>query len=224
MQYRRDHLRDTRDAPDGRAVNDGGRTCVTFVLAFCIIALHERGRFLSKAMNSGRSGGPISTHPFYCLHTHGFVRAAVATPRLRVADPAFNVARTIEMAREADKRGASLVLFPELGISAPTRSTIFCSRRRCSPLSTRRLPISSKRRAPSIRSLSSARRCVVGGVCIIAPSRSCAAAILAVTPKIYLPNYREFYERRHFASGAYIAGEEISSREPVRSFRLRRVA
>ena len=33
--------------------------------------------------------------------------------------------------------------------------------------------------------------------------------ILAVTPKIYLPNYREFYEQRHFASGAFIAGEEI---------------
>ncbi len=36
----------------------------------------------------------------------------------RVADPAFNAARTIEMAREAVERGASLVLFPELGISA----------------------------------------------------------------------------------------------------------
>ena len=33
--------------------------------------------------------------------------------------------------------------------------------------------------------------------------------ILAVTPKTYLPNYREFYERRHFASGAFIANEEI---------------
>ena len=44
---------------------------------------------------------------------------------------------------------------------------------------------------------------------------NCAVAILrgrvlAVTPKVYLPNYREFYEKRHFASGGYIAGEEIS--------------
>ncbi|PWB84101.1 MAG: NAD(+) synthase, partial [Methylocystaceae bacterium] len=58
------------------------------------------------------------THPFFSLHTHGFVRVAVAGPRSRVADPAFNVARTIETAREADRRGASLVLFPELGLSS----------------------------------------------------------------------------------------------------------
>ena len=43
---------------------------------------------------------------------------------------------------------------------------------------------------------------------------NCAVAILrgrvlAVTPKIYLPNYREFYEQRHFASGAFISGEDI---------------
>ena len=55
------------------------------------------------------------THPFFSLHTHGFIRAAVACPGVRVADPAFNVARTIEMARDADARGASIALFPELG-------------------------------------------------------------------------------------------------------------
>ncbi|MBI5312617.1 MAG: hypothetical protein HZB28_05740, partial [Methylocystis sp.] len=58
------------------------------------------------------------THPFYCLHTHGFARVAVATPNVQVADPAFNVARTIELAREADHHGASLALFPELGLSS----------------------------------------------------------------------------------------------------------
>ena len=35
-------------------------------------------------------------------------------------------------------------------------------------------------------------------------------AILGVAPKTYLPNYREFYERRHFSSGAFVLGEEIS--------------
>src|SRR5437868_11324077 len=33
--------------------------------------------------------------------------------------------------------------------------------------------------------------------------------ILGVVPKTYLPNYREFYERRHFRSGAGIAGRRI---------------
>ncbi|QYU70003.1 hypothetical protein J4558_07770 [Leptolyngbya sp. 15MV] len=38
---------------------------------------------------------------FFNLHTHGFVRAAVCAPRLRVADPAFNAAETIKQARAA---------------------------------------------------------------------------------------------------------------------------
>lgn len=44
---------------------------------------------------------------------------------------------------------------------------------------------------------------------------NCAVAILrgdilAVTPKIFLPNYREFYEKRHFSSGASVVGEQIN--------------
>ncbi len=149
------------------------------------------------------------THPFYCLHTHGFVRAAVATPRLRVADPAFNVAHTIEMAREADKRGASLVLFPELGISAYAIDDLLQQEALLAAVDA------------ALADLVEASRAIHPLTVVGAPLRhrgrlyNCAVAILcgrvlAVTPKIYLPNYREFYEGRHFASGAFIAGEEIS--------------
>ena len=55
---------------------------------------------------------------FHNIHTHGFVRAAACAPRLRVADPAFNGAETIAMARRAAEGGASVVLFPEIGLSA----------------------------------------------------------------------------------------------------------
>ncbi|MFM8860134.1 MAG: nitrilase-related carbon-nitrogen hydrolase, partial [Methylocystis sp.] len=58
------------------------------------------------------------THPFFCLHNHGFIRAAVATPQLKVAEPAFNAAKIIEMSQQADQQAASVVLFPELGLSA----------------------------------------------------------------------------------------------------------
>jgi NAD+ synthase (glutamine-hydrolysing) len=43
---------------------------------------------------------------------------AVGVPKVKVADPAFNAAQTIELARHADAEGAALTLFPELGISA----------------------------------------------------------------------------------------------------------
>src|SRR5581483_9041432 len=34
--------------------------------------------------------------------------------------------------------------------------------------------------------------------------------LLGVVPKIFLPNYREFYERRHFTSGEGVRGETIA--------------
>ena len=149
------------------------------------------------------------THPFFSLHTHGFVRVAVASPRVAVADPAFNVERTIEMAREADLRGASLVLFPELGLSAYAIDDLLQQDALLAAVDA------------ALADLVEASRTIHLLIVVGAPLRhrgrlyNCAVAvlrgrILAVTPKVYLPNYREFYERRHFASGAFVADEEIA--------------
>jgi NAD+ synthase (glutamine-hydrolysing) len=149
------------------------------------------------------------THPFFSLHTHGFIRAAVACPVVRVADPAFNVGRTIEMAREAHGRGASLVLFPELGLSAYAIDDLLHQEALLSAVEA------------ALAELRAASRDLHPLIVVGAPLRrlgrlyNCAVAILrgrvlAVTPKSYLPNYREFYEGRHFASGAAHVGAEIS--------------
>ena len=55
---------------------------------------------------------------FSSIYTHGFLRVAVCVPSVRVADPAFNIERTIALAQQASTQGAALALFPELGISA----------------------------------------------------------------------------------------------------------
>lgn len=150
-----------------------------------------------------------STHEFFSLHTHGLLRVAVAVPRVGAADPGFNAARTIEMAREAHERGASLVLFPELGISGYAIDDL---------LQQEALLLAVERALGDLLEASRELRplLVVG-----APLRhrgrlyNCAVfvlrgEILGVAPKTYLPNYREFYERRHFSSGAYVSNEEIA--------------
>ena len=58
------------------------------------------------------------THPFYDLHTHGFVRVATATPSTRTADVAFNAAGILEQARLAHDRHVDLLLYPELSLSS----------------------------------------------------------------------------------------------------------
>ncbi|MGD9545296.1 MAG: NAD(+) synthase [Methylocystis sp.] len=149
------------------------------------------------------------THPFYCLYTHGFVRVAVATPSVRVADPAFNVARTIELAREADHHGAALVLFPELGLSSYAIDDLLQQEALLDAVNA------------ALVDLVEASRDIHSLIVVGAPLRhrgrlyNCAVAILrgrvlAVTPKVYLPNYREFYEQRHFTSGAFLSGEDIT--------------
>ena len=59
---------------------------------------------------------------FFNLYSHGFIRAAVCVPEVRVADVSFNTEQTIGLAKEAASKKALFALFPELGLSAyPTR-------------------------------------------------------------------------------------------------------
>ena len=65
---------------------------------------------------------------FFNLYRHGFVRVVVGVPTLRVADPAFNAARTIELLRQAHAQRAAVALFPELGLTAYTCDDLFHQR------------------------------------------------------------------------------------------------
>ena len=62
---------------------------------------------------------------FRSLYAHGFVRAAVCVPLLRVADPVYNAEQTIHLARQASETAAAIALFPEMGLSAYTNEDLF---------------------------------------------------------------------------------------------------
>jgi NAD+ synthase (glutamine-hydrolysing) len=137
---------------------------------------------------------------FYNLYRHNFVRVAVCVPELRVADPAFNAARTIELLRAAAGRKAVIALFPELGLSGYS----------CEDLFHQQALLEASHHA--LADVAAAARdlpvvAIVGApLAIDARLYNCAVVIyrgrvLGVTPKTYLPNYREFYELRQFASG-----------------------
>ena len=57
-------------------------------------------------------------HPFFDRHTHGFVRLATATPRVRTADVAYNAEGIVEQAKRADELHVDLLLYPELCLSS----------------------------------------------------------------------------------------------------------
>lgn len=130
----------------------------------------------------------------------GFYRFASVCPTLKVADTAYNTAEIIRCAREAIDGGAAFVVFPELCITGYT----------CSDLFHQELLLKK-----SLESLSEIAKAFADSDTVIAvglPLRmfgclyNCAAFVqkgklVAVTPKIHLPNQREFYEKRHFSSG-----------------------
>src|SRR5262249_27482229 len=62
---------------------------------------------------------------FDSIYSHGFVRLAVGTPAVRVADPQYNLEHTIELATRASAAHAAIVVFPELGLSAYSNEDLF---------------------------------------------------------------------------------------------------
>ncbi len=62
---------------------------------------------------------------FFNLYRHGFIRAAVCIPEVKVADTRFNAGETIRLAREAAASRPVFALFPELGLSAYSNEDLF---------------------------------------------------------------------------------------------------
>jgi NAD+ synthase (glutamine-hydrolysing) len=137
---------------------------------------------------------------FFNFYEHDFVRIAVGVPELRVADPAFNTARTIELMKSAHARQCALALFPELGLSSYSCDDLFQQQ----PLLEGVLAGLEAVRRASEKLLPVA---VVGlPLRVGGQLYNCAAVIhrgriLGVVPKTFLPGYREFYEFRHFTPG-----------------------
>ena len=130
----------------------------------------------------------------------GFYRFAAVSPILKVADTAFNTEEIIKSAKIAVSNGAAFVVFPELCITGYT----------CSDLFHQELLLQNSSRAllKIVEAFADSDAVIAVGLPLRIFGRlyNCAAFVqrgklIAVTPKIHLPNQREFYEKRHFSSG-----------------------
>jgi NAD+ synthase (glutamine-hydrolysing) len=155
--------------------------------------------------------------PFHSPYRHGFVRVAACVPHGRVADPAHNAERVLVLARQASEAGAALAVFPELGLSAYSDDDLFHQDAlQSAVLQGLATVVSGSRDLACI---------VLVGAPLALEDRlyNCAVAvyrgrILGVVPKRFLPNYREFYEKRHFTSGRQARATEIALLENVVPF------
>jgi NAD+ synthase (glutamine-hydrolysing) len=147
--------------------------------------------------------------PFLSPYRHGFVRIGACVPAISIADPKDNAARTLEMVRQGHDQAVALMVFPELGISAYAIDDLLLQDALLEAVET------------AIGRLADESRGLLPAFVVGAPLRcggrlfNCAVVIhdgqvLGVTPKTFLPNYREFYERRWFASGQGVTGGTIT--------------
>ena len=137
---------------------------------------------------------------FRSIYRHGFARVAACTMRTALADPNVNVAAILEAGRACHERGAVLAVLPELCLSAYSIDDLL--------LQDALLDSVEKGVGAIVEGSRDLLPLIIFGAPLRQGSRlyKCALAVhrgrlLGVVPKVHLPNYREFYERRHFASG-----------------------
>ncbi len=146
---------------------------------------------------------------FHSIYGQGFARVAACVSVSNVADPAANAAAISNAAKTCHEQSAAVAVFPELCLSGYAIEDLVMQ----DPL------LDAVERG--IASLVQASAAVMTVLIVGAPLRhgpriyNCAVVIhrgrvLGVIPKSYLPTYREFYEGRHFASGAGMTGLEIA--------------
>ena len=130
----------------------------------------------------------------------GFIKVAAATPKIKVADPAYNTEEILKIIDETEKNGASILVFSELTISGYTCGDLFLQQ----PLLTE----CKNQLVRIVKATEDKSMLVVVGCPIVIKQKlyNCAVVIsdgniLGIVPKTHLPNYSEFYELRHFTSG-----------------------
>ena len=138
---------------------------------------------------------------------YGFVKVCAATPEIKVADVTFNTKNIIRAIKDSAANGSQLTVFPELCVCGYTCGDLF---NQAALIRACDAALSEIREATK-----GLKTLVFIGAPVEAEGRlyKCSVAvnngkILAVTPKTYLPNYGEFYEKRHFSSLNF--GERLS--------------
>ena len=142
------------------------------------------------------------------MNHFGFVKVAAGIPLVRVGDPAHNAAQLEALIREAAAQGAQVVAFPELCLTGYTCGDLFLK-----PFlaqAAERVLGALLRRTESLDVVFLVGLPVVAGNVLLNAAAVCfRGEILGVIPKTYLPNYKEFYEQRWFASSLEWGGGEV---------------
>ncbi len=140
----------------------------------------------------------MTREEFLDIRNNGFVRVAVVIPRVHLANPKMNAVSHLAGIRKVYEEGAMYALCPELGLTGYTCGDLFHDETLLrGVIDALEFLLEATRPMNIVVS--------VGMPLILKDSVYNVAVtfykgrVLAIVPKAYPPNYREFYEGRHFA-------------------------
>ena len=127
----------------------------------------------------------------------GFIRVAAASPKIKVGDVDYNIAKTVSLARKAAAKDTAVIVFPELGITGYTCGDLF---------EQKALLDKAKIGLFDLAEQTSDLNTVIiaglpyelGGKLFNVAAVIHQGDIIGIVPKQNVPNYSEFYEMRHF--------------------------
>jgi len=138
----------------------------------------------------------------------GYYRVAAAVNKTVVGNPSKNAQEIIELVKEAHLKEVSVIVFPELTLTGYTASDLLLNQ-----TLIERQNIALKEILNNIKDLNTI---AIIGIAVFEADRlyNCAVVIqngsmLGIVPKSYLPNKKEFYEKRHFVSGRDITRSSL---------------
>ncbi|MBU5481176.1 NAD(+) synthase [Blautia sp. MSJ-19] len=135
----------------------------------------------------------------------GFIKVAAGTPDVRVADCEFNAAEIIRMVHEMEEQGAKVMVFPELCITAYTCGDLFWQENLLEEAKVQLVRITEETAEVDAIIFVGLPLEYNGKLYNVAAGLN-HGEILGFVPKLYLPNYNEFYEARYFTSGECLDG------------------
>ena len=144
---------------------------------------------------------------------YGFVKVAAAVPMVKVADCEFNVQQILNLISLAEEKGVEIIAFPELSLTGYSCGDLFQQTLLLEEAEIALMKIVNMTRQMSVISIVG-MPIVHKGALMNAAVVLQKGKVLGAVPKTHIPNYKEFYEKRWFASAKDVPEGEIRQRQP----------
>ncbi|MEM1228443.1 MAG: NAD(+) synthase [Planctomycetota bacterium] len=133
---------------------------------------------------------------------HGFYRISAISPPVTIADPSANGDASLRAVLAASQsESPDLIVLPELGLTGYTCGDLFLTQRLLDAAETSLVELADQTSdvdAIVVVGLPlRVRTAVMNVAAVLTRGRICG-----IVPKTFLPNYREFYEQRHFEASS----------------------